>query len=226
MELPLLRRKTIAEGTTELAFSLDGVEFNFRAGQYVSVILPNPPFQDPRGNLREFSISSSPNNREALTVTFRDSGSPFKRGIAAIPLGIALGVDGPFGAFTLPKKTDRPLVLVAGGIGIAPFMSMARYAAEEHLPHRITLLYGNSAPERAAYREELQTLIRKNKQFTVHERYGEFTAAFIGERVSDIAGSRFYIAGPPRMVAAIREALRGAGAGEDDILFEEFTGYP
>ena len=61
----------------------------------------------------------------------------------------------------LPDDTSRPLVFVAGGIGITVFRSMLRYVAEEHLPYRVTLIYSNRDRESTAFLDELVELERE-----------------------------------------------------------------
>ena len=60
----------------------------------------------------------------------------FKRALSALPIGDEVRIEGPMGSFTLHNNTARPAVLLAGGIGVAPFLSILCYAAAERLRHR------------------------------------------------------------------------------------------
>src|SRR3989344_2737389 len=102
---PLLRREEIAEKTVALWLGRPK-GFEFKAGQNVDI-----------NSICSFSISSSPSDREAIRIAFRVSESEPKQELLKIPLGTKVKVDGPFGDFVLPKKSDRPIVFLAGGIG-------------------------------------------------------------------------------------------------------------
>jgi len=225
MRLPIINRRFVAEDTLEITLGLGGTEFSFRPGQYVSLTLLDASPSDAKGNIREFSIASPP-GEDMLSVAFRDSDSAFKRHLKSIPLGAEVFVEGPFGAFTLPRKTDRPLVFAAGGIGVTPFRSMIRHIHKEDLPHTIVLFYANTKSERAAYREEFQEIAASRDGVHFIEHIGPVTREALQRISKELVLPRYFIAGPPKMVAQLRQAMSEAGIEDDDVLFEEFTGYP
>jgi ferredoxin-NADP reductase len=136
----------------------------FKAGQYLELTLMNPPETDAEGDGRAFSIASAPSKPQLMVATrLRDTA--FKRVLAKLPLGAEVRVEGPFGNLTLHNNTARAAVLLAGGIGITPFRSMAVHAAREHLPHRLLLFYSNRSPEDAAFLGELQALRAENVNY-------------------------------------------------------------
>ena len=126
--------------------------------------LLDPSETDSEGNTRGFSIASGP-HEETLMVTTRMRNTAFKRVLKNVSIGTAVRIEGPFGDLTLPHNASRPLVFLAGGIGITPFRSMLVWAAREKLPHRIFLFYSNRRPEDAPFLEELQMLERENPNF-------------------------------------------------------------
>ena len=225
MNVLLIDRKTIAEGTTEIALDLGGQDFNFRAGQYINLCIPSLAHPDTKGNCREFSIASSPHERGIVKTAIRNSDSGFKRTLLSMPIGSTLQMDGPFGLFTIPKRQINPVVFIAGGIGITPFMSMARAAAEATSPGNMMLITSNHRIERAAYREEMSALEKANPNFSVKENIGHLTPEFLQETMTEVPEAVYYLAGPPKMVFEIRQALKNAGVDEDSILAEEFVGY-
>jgi ferredoxin-NADP reductase len=225
MNVLLTDRKTIAEGTTEITLDLRGQEFNFKAGQYVNICLPSLEHPDSKGNCREFSIASSPREAGIIRIAFRNSESGFKRTLLGMPLGREVELDGPFGLFTIPKRQIAPMVFVAGGIGITPFMSMAKTATEDKNSLKIILITSNHSIERTAYREALHKLEKENQNFTLKENLGHLTREFIQETMTEVPEAVYYLAGPPKMVYDIRQALKTAGVDDDDILAEEFVGY-
>lgn len=225
IKLPILEQKTIAEKTCEVSFGLPGNKFIFLAGQYVRANAPKLVYPDPKGASRLFSIVSSPNNKDKISIAFRNSGSGFKRTLMKLPIGSLVDIEGPFGYFTLPKNLSQPIVFIAGGIGITPCLSMICYATEEKLNHPITLLYANRNVESAAYLEELTTIAKQNPRFLLKNQYGRIDANFIQQSVKNLVEPIWYIVGLPAMVADARNLLSRLGINDTKIYFEDFTGY-
>lgn len=234
-EVKLKGRLAVAEGT--VAFRLSKPEgFVFKAGQAIRLELMDPPAEAGQGS-RTFSLVSAPFEHE-LVVATRMRDSAFKRALKALQDGASIRIDGPFGDFTL-GATGRPVVFIAGGIGITPFMSMLRQAAQERSPQRLFLAYSNRRPEDAAFLDELQVLERQNRNFRLLATMtdmGKSARAWSGETghvdadrlkrlVGDLAAPIFYVVGPPAMVEAMQRTLADAGIAGDRIRTEEFFGY-
>ena len=230
-------REEVAEGT--MAFHLEKpAGFQFKAGQYVDISLINPPETDSEGIVRSFSIASAPYENELLVVT-RMRNSAFKRVLAILPLGTEVKLEGPMGSFTLHKNRAKAGVFLAGGIGITPFLSIWRQTAEEKLSQRLYLFYANRQPKDAAFLKDLEILSKLNANFIFIPSMSEMEKSKLdwqGERgfinremllrhMDGLPGPIYYAAGPPAMVAAMREMLTKAGVEEDDIRTEEFGGY-
>src|SRR5262245_43944258 len=132
LSLPLIERTEVAERTMSFAFDLERQSFPFKPGQYITLAQPAPLYRDDKGSVRQFSIASSPRDPFLLIAT-RMTGSAAKRSLAELPLGTRVDVQGPIGSFVLPQDASRPVVLVAGGIGITPFRSMIKAATEQKL---------------------------------------------------------------------------------------------
>jgi ferredoxin-NADP reductase len=233
----VLGREELCENT--MAFHLEKpAGFEFRPGQFVDVSLIDPPETDPQGIVRTFSIASAPSENELLVAT-RMRNSAFKRVLAKLPAGAPLTLEGPMGSFTLHKNPTKPAAFLAGGIGITPFLSILRDAAKQKLPHHIYLFYSNRSPETAAFLEELQRLESSNPNFhfipTMVEMSqskrdwkgatGYINGDLLVKHLKNLSGPIYYIAGPPKMVAAMRKMLTDATVNEDDIRMEEFGGY-
>lgn len=225
LQLPIIEQKTIAEKTCEVSFDLSHKGFKFLAGQYIRVSVPKLLYSDPKGMSRVFSIVSSPNNKDKISIVFRDSGSGFKRTLMKLPIGSLVDIEGPFGYFTLPQNSSQPIVFIAGGIGITPCLSMIRYATEEKLAHPITLLYANKNTENVAYFEECTTLVKQNSRFLLKNQFGHIDDNFIRQSVENLDEPVWYIVGLPAMVADMRNLLSHLGVGDAKIYFEDFTGY-
>lgn len=156
-----------------------------------------------------------------MIASRRLDGSDFKKNLLSMPLGTKMRVLGPLGDFVLPKSSDKPVIMLAGGIGITPFLSMITYATEEKLPHRIKLIFGNSSPKRATFLSELKDLATKNPNFELITVYEHLTKKII----QPDQNARYYIAGPPGFIAGVRAILDESGINEDTIRTEEFSGY-
>jgi len=234
----LLEHSFAAEGTMSFFFERPA-NFNFMAGQFFTVILPNPPHTDEKGNRRTFTIASSPQETAHLQMTTRMTGSALKRSLAEIALGAPVDLLGPSGNFTLHADATIPAVFIAGGIGITPFRSMVRDAAARNLSHQITLIYSNRNLEGLAFHDELQQLAATHKNFNYvptltqadksprpwngERRY--VNADFLRDHVGDLGKPIFYLVGPPGLVTALTKTVAEAGVDAARIRSEEFDGY-
>lgn len=235
MRSRLLGAREVAAGTMAFRFERPP-GFAFRAGQNVLVTLIEPPELDAQGPSRTFTIASAPHEPELLIAT-RMRDTAFKRVLKNGAPGTPVEIDGPSGVMVLHGDAARPAVLLAGGIGITPFLSMARDAAHRRLAHRILLFYGNRRPEDAAFLDELAALTNPNfRLVAVMSEAGKSARSWSGERgfidrallerhVADLSAPVYYFAGPPAMAMAMQQMLESAGVGDDAMRSEEFYGY-
>lgn len=240
----LLSRTTIAQDT--VAFEIERPEnFAFEAGQFVSIQLLDfeAPSDGSDDGERMLSIASAPHDQN-LTVAVRMRDSAFKKHLAAAPIGaegLSLGLSPAMGDFVLPEGELQPVVMVAGGIGITPFYSMLRdlqqRVANGQAVPAVTLLYGNRSLELAAWRDELNALVSSVPSLRVVHviseetvanpvaRSGFIDAQLIQDEVQDWMGSRYFIAGPTAMVAALQDCLDTCGVPPEQVTIEFFAGY-
>lgn len=227
-------KKLVAEGTLRVEFDLLGKKVDFKAGQYFFITLKNVPFDDDRGNIRHFTIVNTPkeNSKIVMTTRLRDSG--FKKSLLNLPLGSEVEIGSTQGDFVLPKEVGKPLVFMAGGIGITPFMSMLGHISNQKSDYQITLVYSNRNQAGTAYIKELQKMASKNPNFKLILVMTE-DPSWTGETKRVDPGFikkyfpnlnyYFMVSGPPAMVKAVYESLRKAGVGKSNIKTENFTGY-
>ncbi|HEX7340271.1 MAG TPA: FAD-dependent oxidoreductase [Rhodanobacteraceae bacterium] len=226
-DVRLLAKKEVAEGTME--FTLEKPRgFEYRAGQFGDLVLPASAGVNGDNNKHGFSFVSSP-FEDTLRMATRLRDTPFKNAARKVPDGTMVQLLALWGDFTLQKSTAMPAVFVIGGIGITPVRSIIAQACHDKTGHKLTLIYANRTREQAAYIDELEQLARDNANFNLVAVYtskqGHINADTIKANVADIAGSRFYLAGPEGMVKAMRKLLIETGADEDNIRAEEFEGY-
>jgi ferredoxin-NADP reductase len=233
----LRSREEIADRT--MAFHFDKPEgFTFKPGQAIDLILPESAGLGTEASRHAFSIVSAPHESE-LVVATRMRASAFKNALARLPVGECAEIDGPFGSLTLHSKLARPAVFIAGGIGITPFMSMLRHSANSALQQQLVLLYSNRRPEDCAFLTELQRLEGDHRYFRLVATMtdmaqsslpwtgetGRIDEALVRRATENLAEPIYYVAGPPAMVAALRDDLEDSGIDPDDIRSEEFYGY-
>jgi len=222
----LLERQEIADNTIELSFDLGDQALAFSPGQYVRLTIPGLK-GDARGSSRDLSIVSSPNENHKITVAFRISNSAFKQAFLRMKIDTAVTVRGPLGAFTLPDiATNTPLVFIAGGIGITPFISMLRLVTVNKLAYKIHLIYANTDTEKAAYNQELRTLAEQNPNFTFVDVVGQIDKSSVLNNVTDSPATLWYVCGQPDMVTQVRQILaEEVGVAQERIKFEDYIGY-
>lgn len=234
VDVKLLRKETVANGTMLFEWEKP-TGFDYVAGQFGDFTLVDPDETDAEGNVRGFSFVTAPFEDHLRTAT-RMRDTAFKRVLQRMPPGSTVKLDAPYGDFRLHKNSATPAVFLIGGIGITPVHSMIAQATHEHLPHRITLLYSNKSTADAPFTGDFVRMAESNPNFKFVPAYndgsggagaehGFIDADMLKRHVADIAAPIYYLAGPAGMVKAMRQMLVAAGADEDKIRTEEFSGY-
>jgi ferredoxin-NADP reductase len=232
MHALIKEKREVAKETLLVTFDLQGEEVDFRPGQYFWVTLPNVGYNDEKGLRRHITVVTSPNERGVLGLATRLRDSAFKRTLRELPVGAEVDVEQPKGSFGLPDDPSRPLVFVAGGIGITVFRSMLRFISDEGLPYRVTLIYSNRDRESTAFLDELQTLDGELPDFrlvltmTQDPGWDGETRRVDAEFLADYLGDFTYMAaGPPGMVEGVQQALAEAGVADENVIAQRFSGY-
>ena len=151
--------------TTTLVMQPDGhAGFRFTPGQFGWLTLWGSPFKITG---HPFSFSSSAEVADGrVEMTIRNLGD-FTSAIHEVPVGQRVYLDGPYGAFTIGNPADMH-VLIAGGVGITPMMSMIRTLADRGDKRPVILLYGSKDWESITFREELEALKARLDLTIVH----------------------------------------------------------
>jgi ferredoxin-NADP reductase len=235
MRATIKEKQEVAKGTLYVTFDLLGEEVDFEPGQYFWVELLDPPYSDERGPRRHITVVTSPTQRGILGLATRIRDTAFKRSLVELPVGAPVDVEQPKGSFTLPDPGGPPVVFIAGGIGITPFISMLRFMADTGRSEPVTLLYSNRDTESAAFLDELTELARRlpNLEF-VPTMTGEpdfvgenrrIDEDFLRDRLGDLSRYRFMVAGPPQMADGVVGVLNEAGVPEEQVARDGFSGY-
>ncbi len=225
--------RRIAERTWELAIARrDRSPLAFEAGQFVWLSLGPSPF-----TLREnpFSIASAPQDGARLEFVIKEVGD-FTRSLGSVVPGMPAWIDGPHGGLALPGPEAHGIGLIAGGVGIAPLLSVLRQMRATGDRRPVALLYGNRLESQIVYRDELDRLAAADG-VTVTHVLGEPPAGWMGATgVVDAASIEtafgglaaaaqwtYLLCGPPPMLDAAEAALIARGVPAGRILSERFV---
>ena len=202
--------------------------FDFEPGQFlmVKVDVAGAPVA------RCYSISSPPGASGFLEISVKRQGVVSDALHQTVRPGATLLIHPPLGRFTAPPGDDD-LVLIAGGIGITPLISILRHTVHTQPARRITLLYSVRAPGDAAFATELAWLQQRHPQvrtvMTVTGgqtggdwRQGRVDRGLVLSAVADVSHSVFLICGPLAMIDGVREVLSALGVAPSRIRFEAF----
>ena len=182
---------------------------------------------EARDQFHPFSLTSSP-HEPRLRITVKAVGD-FTSALHALDEGAAARVEGPYGRFSYLNGSSSSQVWIAGGIGITPFLSMAR--SLKAAGRDIDLYYAFKSSARAYFLEELLEIAERIPDLRVipmaEDRSGFVTAELIESTTRNLRARDVFLCGPPEMVLALRQQLRGKGLTRRQIHFEEFSlGHP
>jgi ferredoxin-NADP reductase len=236
MRVKLKERRTEAPETMSFIFDLGGRVYKYRPGQFAFFNLDRLEVPDEKGKERHFTLSSSPTEKGLVMFTTRLRGSGYKETLRRAPLGTVLTLEAADGDFVLPDDASAHHVFIAGGIGITPFRSMLRQAADRKTPLRAHLFYLNRSVESVIFGRELEEFRRSVEGFSFELVFDEgpgsrakggdtLHKSDVGRLVKDAPDAHFWVSGPPAMVEAYAGLLGGLGVAEDLIHAEELQGY-
>ncbi|TCN37938.1 NAD(P)H-flavin reductase [Kribbella orskensis] len=201
----------------------------FRAGQFVNVEVPGTT------QVRSYSIANAPQDdgRVELVIKLLPGGSFSAYLESAVAVGDRLRLHGPLGELKL-RLSHRKVLMVAGGSGLAPFLSILRDMERRGRPRDVELLYG-ARRRRDLYRlEEIERLAAAipSLVFTpvLSDADGEdwsgetgLVTELIARRFPTIEGYDAYLAGPPAMIEATVPLLTDRGVRPANVKFDAFV---
>ncbi|MCX4777692.1 ferredoxin--NADP reductase [Streptomyces sp. NBC_01264] len=203
----------IQETPEAVSLVLDA-ELPYRPGQFLTVRLPSST--GAGGAARCYSLAGSPHAGDPLRITVKRVPGGVGSGWLCqdVRIGDELEILPPAGTFT-PPDLDRNLLLVAGGSGITPVLSLAKSALLAGAGH-VALVYANRDSGSVIFRDELWGLAEEHpgRLTVVHwleTLQGLPTAAQLGPLVAPYAGRESYLCGPAPLMDAAEAAIRSAG---------------
>ena len=227
MKLQLVERRARGADTHELVFRSSRAA-RFTPGQYAELHLPHGG-TDRRGTRRSFSISSPPAADGTVTFALRvpEPASSFKRAVLDLEPGATVRATGVYGDFVLPRDPATPVVLIAGGIGVTPFLSQLAHGPDRDA----VLVYGVPSGDDVPFAGDLAdlrvVLVSPTRPDSMPSSWTwveatVLSADLVARAVPDLAARRAYVSGPPGMVNAVRAGLsRRCKAVRTDY----FSGY-
>lgn len=244
IKLPYMRGQLIAD--KKYAMKVSGIEplspttarlrgelprnsaFTFHPGQYVNIKLPDSD------EFRSYSMANAPTNSNLLEFHIRLLPDGQMSNFLRRPdiVGESVEIAGPKGVFYL-RGGDKPILMIAGGTGLAPMVSILRTLAQsDGASRRITLCFGVNRPDDLYGIEELRALCKQLKNFDLRLSMVEPSDTWPGHKgfVTDLfdakdiaAGTQAYLCGPAPMIEAARKRLTGCGMSMDFVFAEEFV---
>lgn len=199
-------------------------KLSFAAGQYIEWTLPGVNV-DSRGNRRYLTVSSSPTEKDVMfTVKIPDNPSRFKQRLTALKPGETIVASQLAGSFTLPKSSRTKMVWIAGGVGITPFRSMAKYLLDSGKIRDVRLLYFVNNEQEIAFKTMFRTARSTGikTSYFVNQRVDK---QLLAETIADHKDRTFYISGPQGFVASARKSLLALGVSHSKIVTDFFPGY-
>lgn len=216
------------DGVASYRFRPEGRVPKFRAGQFLHLALDDYNSQAQWPESRVFSIASSPAERRSeLAITVSVKGRYTQRIFDELGVGSQCWLKLPYGSFLFPAGEE--LVLVAGGVGITPYLSLFKQMLAEQSGQRVCLYYGVRAKEYYLFGELLESCRRELPNFKLvvysveemeNARIGILDIEAIAEESSP--SSLFYLSGPPQMISNFKAALLDGSVGEDRILIDDW----
>jgi NAD(P)H-flavin reductase/ferredoxin len=227
--------ETVIERVTDLTPTIRGVtlrlvsppQMRFTAGQFVNVEVPGSD------NVRAFSMANAPSANSKIELIVRVfPGGQFGEYLKYAEKGQRVRVFGPVGSLRV-RLSYRKIIMIAGGSGMAPLLSMLTDLAQKKDRRQVTVFFGSRTCEELYYIDRLKALCDFSSQaefVPVVESAGEawngergLVTDAIARRMGSLRGYDAYLCGPPPMVHAARELVIQLGVREANVYFDAFV---
>lgn len=197
---------------------------NFYPGQFFMVSFVDSEIKKSRA----YSIASSPLNKDYLEIAL-DKVGPFTTKLFSMKESELLKFKGPYGKFYFSEDIKNNLMLIAGGTGITPIMSIIRYCNDKKLSNKIKFIYSVRTPSDIIYKDELDKIKKSNKNFdyivTITRpnsenwkgRIGRIDKELLKQNMQNVEESLYYLCGPKEFVHSVIEMLESFGAKKEQI---------
>jgi ferredoxin-NADP reductase len=204
----------LAPSILQLTISLVEKDFEFRPGQWVN-------FRFPEGVSRAYTIASAPERPQAIQLCVRVGAGKGGAAVQRLEAGAEVTIDGPFGDFLLPEDDSRPVVFVAGDVGIAPIRIIVLHMLATKDPRAITVLY---EPDHRyiLYAGDFDPLARSG---AITHMSGPIEVLLERSRRT-LSGAAIMAAGFDPFLDRARRAIEGLGLDAGSMITESFGPQP
>jgi benzoate/toluate 1,2-dioxygenase reductase subunit len=197
----------------------------FLPGQYVNIAVPGS------GQHRSYSFSSAPGSKRMSFMVKQVPGGLMSGWLGDAQPGQPLQMTGPLGSFYL-RAVTRPLLFLAGGTGLAPFLSMLEVLAQQGTQQAVHLVYGVTRDQDLVMVDRLVDYARRIPGFsfstcvadpqTTHTHQG-YVTQHMPAQVLHGGNVDVYLCGPPPMVDAVQKYFKSEGIAPANFHYEKFT---
>lgn len=211
--------------------------FNYLPGQFITVTVV------PKGVpvKRSYTIASSPTDRDycEITVKHEEKGTVSHYLHTQVHVGELLQLTGPSGQFTFTEKEGDSVVLIAGGVGVTPMMSVIRYLTDRSWKGEMYFFYSCKNEAGIIFREEIAYLQKRHPNLKsciiideapAHQEQGyvigRINKDLLVQRVPDLPSRRIHICGPKPMMEAVKQMLAELNVPKENVRTEVFPGLP
>lgn len=207
-------------------------DFTFQAGQYIDILLPG-------GRRRSFSIASPPHDARPLELHIRRvAGGEFTDPLFQDMRAELLSIEGPLGSFAYRPRAPKaaPMLLIGGGTGIAPLLSILRHLVETGVEREMQLYWGVRSQQDLYVQATLEQLSRRAASLAYVPVLSEARSGWHGatgwvheaalKGIQDLEAIEVYAAGPPAMIAAIQREYESRGSAATGLYFDSFDYAP
>jgi len=211
----------------------EGNVFDYAPGQFAFVTFHSESLPVER---HPWTISSTPTRPQSLIFTIKCSGD-FTAYIGRLKPGETAEIDGPYGVFSYlasVRDPNRELVMIAGGVGVTPMLSMLRYMVDVDRMRKATLIWSNKTEADILCREEIEEMKAKLPNLAVHHvlsaqadfqgRTGRLNQDMLKELLSNTNHeASIFVCGPPPMMDSVCTDLKKIGYSRRTIFTERFS---
>ncbi|HET6499680.1 MAG TPA: 2Fe-2S iron-sulfur cluster-binding protein [Amycolatopsis sp.] len=213
---------------------LDPPAYVFKPGQYADLTIPGTDEH------RSFSMATTPSTTDHIEFVIKKyPGGRFSSLLEeGIEIGDTIDLTGPYGNFTLKNGHVLPLVLMAGGAGMAPVLGLLRQLSETGDPRRVRFYYGARTPADLFYLDEIRAIGAALLDFEFVVALSEscdgidelgitaeagMVTEVVEAREPELHRTEVYLCGPPPMVDAALALAARQGVPDDQVFYDKFT---
>ena len=214
---------------------VEGKRMDYKAGQYgffrfVDSVVTSEP--------HPFSFSSAPSaEKDTIRMMIKEDGD-FTSALDRVDIGDKLTIEGPYGNFypdDIAKNEDRAMLLLSGGIGVTPNLSVVREEIAKNSDRRIAFVWGLAFEEDTMYLDEMREWEAEFPNFSFHYIYSEdnvkgFAHGFVDDEFIAEEGledfyenASWHVCGPGPMLEASKNLLKEKNVTEEQAYIEEFA---